>query len=172
MKLRLLNLFLSLALLTLTAHAQGPLKWVDVGVNGLTCSLCSRSVEMSLSRLDFVDHVDMSLEKTEGRVFLKPDWPYNMKEISKAVQTAGFSVRFLRMMINFNEVPVDQKGIFTFQNQRYEWLDFSRELAKGDVAVKLVDEGFIPKKENVNWKKKIAALDGADTGNTFHVTKE
>ena len=81
--------------LAISVDTFAGIKWIDVGVNGLTCSLCTRSVEMSIRRLDFVDTVMMSLETTEGRIYVKPDVPVNVEQIAKAVVNAGFSVRFI-----------------------------------------------------------------------------
>jgi len=44
---------------------------------------------------------------------------------------------------------------FIFQGQSYQWLEFKDGLAKGDVALKLVDEGFLTRKESSYWKKEI-----------------
>ena len=69
-------------------------KEVTVGVNGLTCSQCSRSVEMRIRKLAFVADVKMNLEHTEGRIFFKKGDKVNVDKIAAAVVDAGFSVRF------------------------------------------------------------------------------
>jgi copper chaperone CopZ len=149
---------LILLLLTVSAtQSWAGLKWIDVGVNGLTCSMCTRSVEMSLRRLDFVDSVVMSLETTEGRIFFKPNTPVNLNQLAKAVTNAGFSVRFLKLQITFDDIPLNSDGSFVFQGQPYQWLDF-KDKVKGAVALKLVDESFLPKKESTEWKKKFVTL--------------
>lgn len=143
------------------------IKWVDIGVNGLTCSMCTRSVEMSVRRLSFVDSVVMSLEKTEGRVYVKQGDPINLKAIAKAVVDAGFSVRFLRVEFVFNDIEVNQDGSFLYQGQQYIWLDYKNGSAKGDVSLKLVDDYFLPHKESSVWKKRIGDL----SQKAFHVVQ-
>src|SRR5688572_4382435 len=102
-------------------------KWADIGVNGLTCSICSRSVEMSLMRLDFVDRIAMSLETTEGRIFFKPDGPIDLNEIAKAVVNAGFSVRFIKLQMSFDDIPLNDDGSFIFRGQAFKWIDFQNK---------------------------------------------
>src|SRR5690606_37128157 len=65
------------------------------GVNGLTCSQCSRSVEMQLNKLDFVDSVQLDLEQTVGRIVPKAGAQVQPGYIAKAIKDAGFSIRFL-----------------------------------------------------------------------------
>jgi hypothetical protein len=166
LKIFLLLLFVSASL----SRSFGGLMWADVGVNGLTCSICSRSVEMSMRQLDFVDSVVMNLETTEGRIFFKPTTPIDFDQLAKAVVNAGFSVRFLKLQLDFTDIPVTSDGAFTFQGQTYQWLDFYSNV-KGQVALKLVDEHFLPKKEGSEWKKKLAGKNSAGDQKVLHVVR-
>jgi copper chaperone CopZ len=160
-----------IALSIITMHSFAGIKWVDIGVNGLTCSACTRSVEMSVSKLYFVESVEMSLEKTEGRIYVKEGEPINLKAIAQAVVDAGFSVRFLKVEFNFNDVTVHDDGTFNYQGQPYVWLEYKNGLAKSDILLKLVDEDFLPRKEGSLWKKKIASTNSANP-KAFHVVQE
>lgn len=153
MKNNLKLLFLTIMLvLGIDGVSFAGLKWVDVGVNGLTCSMCTRSVEMSLQKLFFVDSVIMSLENTEGRVYFKPGVPIDMNQVSKAVTDAGFSVRFVKMNINFDEIELKEDGTFVLDGQMFQWLDPPVKM-KGSLTVQLVSENFLPKKQRTEWKK-------------------
>lgn len=146
------------------------LRWIEVGINGMTCSACSRSVDMSISHLEFVDSVEMSLEKTTARVFVKGGKPINFKAIVEAVKDAGFSVDFVKLDFDFNDVSPDQEGNFTFQGQRFQCLQFSGSNDLKEIVLKLVDDGFLPRGESNQWKKKIKP---AGIGvRTIHVVQE
>jgi copper chaperone CopZ len=156
-----------------TKQSFAGIKWVDIGVDGLTCSMCSRSVEMSLRRLDFVDSVAMSLEKTEGRVYFNPTTPVNFDQLAKAVVNAGFSVRFVQIEFSFNDITVSNDGHFSYLGQAYEWLGFKNQMTQGAVTLKVVDENFLSKKERLQWKKKVSA--SSPQGNqkkVLHVVRE
>lgn len=86
-------------LLLHTSLCQARLTAVLIGVNGLTCSQCTRNVEMQLRRLPFVAEVHMNLEHTNGRIQLKEESGFTPERIVKAVQDAGFSVRYLKVLI-------------------------------------------------------------------------
>ncbi len=130
------------------------LKWIDVGINGLTCSLCTRSVDRSISRLEFVDSVNMSLENTEGRIYVKDVEVIDLKRITKAITDAGFSVRFVRLQFDLRDTRIDKNGVFNFKGQQYQWLQFKGNELPNNVTLILIDEGFLPRKESIQWKKK------------------
>lgn len=163
------TLLTALLLCSLTQSYAG-LKWADVGVNGLTCSMCSRSVEMSIRRLWFVDSVAMSLETTEARIFFKSNEPVDLRQLAKAVVNAGFSVRFIKLQLDFSDIPVSADGSFVFQGQRFEWLDFAAKL-NTPVALQLVDEYFLPKKQSAEWRKKLTSREVTASRNVLHVVQ-
>lgn len=96
-----------------------------VGVNGLTCSQCCRSVEMSLLRLPFVAGVEMNLEQTEGKITLKPGFEPNADRIAKAVDDAGFSVRFLKAELSYQVTDTTNAHCVSIQNRTYQLLEGS-----------------------------------------------
>jgi copper chaperone CopZ len=170
MRFKILTGLLLIGLIGFRSPANGGILWADVGVNGLTCSMCSRSVEMSIRKLDFVDRVEMNLEHTEGRVYFKPSALINLDQVAKAVVNAGFSVRFLEIGFDFSKTRVEGDGTFEFQGQQYKWLDFPGSVdAVGQVELKLVDEHFLSKKEGAEWKKKLSISDAPDRKKVLHV---
>ncbi len=72
---------------------------VRVGVNGLTCSQCTRSVEKKLRQLPFVADVSMNLANTSGEIRLKQGVAFRPEAISRAVRDAGFSLRFVHLLL-------------------------------------------------------------------------
>src|ERR1700744_1730275 len=89
-------LFITLLFCYCVFPASAQFQAVYIGVNGLTCSQCSRTVEMSIRKLDFVADVQMNLEHTEGKIILKKDKKADMDKVAQAVVNAGFSVRYLQ----------------------------------------------------------------------------
>lgn len=76
----------------------GQIEYLTVGINGLTCSQCSRSVELQLRKLDFIKDVDMNLQQTEGRITLQNSHTaIPFEAIAGAVKDAGFSIRLLKI---------------------------------------------------------------------------
>ncbi|WP_313989213.1 heavy metal-associated domain-containing protein [Xanthocytophaga flavus] len=100
---------------------------MEIGIDGLTCSLCSRSVEMSLRKLDFVQTVYMDLEKTQGRIYFKPELDPQPDKIAQAVKNAGYSVRFLTAV--FRLTAGSSKGkCFSIGKNTFQILPFRPDL--------------------------------------------
>jgi hypothetical protein len=166
-KLLLIPILLALAI---SSYAQ--LLAAKVGVNGLTCSMCTRSVEMSLRRLDFVDSVVMSLENTDGEIYFKKNYPINLKQLAKAVVDAGFSVRYVKIQFNLNNIQLEETGAFDFQGQDFIWLDYKKDPGKEPVWFTLIGDAFVPKSEMKRWKNKILNSANGSKRNIFHVYRE
>jgi copper chaperone CopZ len=76
----------------------------DLGIDGLTCSQCSKSVEKQLKKLDFVKEVDMQLATTRAIIQANETSIVSPDAISKAVINAGFSVRYLKLRFSSLEL--------------------------------------------------------------------
>jgi copper chaperone CopZ len=63
-----------------------------VSLNGLTCSQCSRSVEMALRRVAFIQSIKMDLQKPAAQLTFKKNRKIDFAKIAKAVKDAGFSI--------------------------------------------------------------------------------
>ncbi|WP_181358437.1 heavy-metal-associated domain-containing protein [Taibaiella chishuiensis] len=101
-----------------TAGAQ--FRQASIGINGLTCSQCSRSVEMQLRKLNFISDVDMDLEHKNGVLHFKTNSKVDMKAIAGAVKDAGFSVRYLKADIDMDQVtPAENGACFKIRGDVY-----------------------------------------------------
>ena len=97
--------------LLVKSHAQ--FTQLDLGINGLTCSQCSRSVDMQLRKLAFVQGVQMDLKHTQAIIQLKKEERVNIAAVAKAVEDAGFSVRYLKAKV--------QPGFFVKETKQDCW---------------------------------------------------
>lgn len=126
----------------------------EVSVNGLTCSQCSRSVELALKRLPFVESVAMNLQEPKAVVVFKKNTGINFFNLAKAVQDAGFSVRSIKAKFlpskndwtetscfNSNGTLYYRKGIDNVANKNYNVL--------------LLGKGLISKTELDKYKHKV-----------------
>ncbi|MBK7651686.1 MAG: heavy-metal-associated domain-containing protein [Flammeovirgaceae bacterium] len=110
-------------------------------------------MDKSISRIEFVDSVTMSLENTDGRIYVKDVEAINLKRITKAITDAGFSVRFVRLQFDFRDTQIDKDGFFSFKGQRYQWLQFKSNALPNSVTLTLIDEGSFLRKKAINGKR-------------------
>lgn len=138
-----------LAAMSSFLHAQ--VISASVGVNGLTCSQCSRSVEMQLRKLPFVKTVTMNLKQTEGSLEFKDGAKVDFSRIAEAVKNAGFSVRFLTAEIDMGKVSRNDKG-FKIGNDFY-FVSSSSDLNNlSVVTIRFLGKTYSSDKKNNSFK--------------------
>jgi copper chaperone CopZ len=123
-----------------------------IGINGLTCSQCSRSVEMQLRKLSFVKDVKMNLEQTSGTIFFKENKKVNIKSIADAVKDAGFSVRFLKAEINKAALNISEQGCFNLDGNSYNILSPSSIPSKAILTLQFVGKDYLPGSDLKRYK--------------------
>lgn len=161
-------LVLVTCLLAGTANAQ--FQQVELGVNGLTCSMCTRSVEMRLRRLPFVEEVTMDLAHTNGVVTMKPNKKADLEAIAKAVKEAGFSVRYLKAAVPFHETSATTGGCYALKNATLSFADAPKQPLDGVVTVQFLGEDFLPKTDYKKWAPKLKNGCGRANGSVYYVT--
>jgi copper chaperone CopZ len=71
------------------------IKKVSLVASGLTCSMCSKAIFKSLTKLDFVDEVKVDIEQSKFVLTFKSGKTVVIDQIKSAVADAGFSVQSL-----------------------------------------------------------------------------
>ncbi len=148
---RILPVLFFLIFIQLKSNAQ--FASAEIGVDGLTCSACTRSVEMSIRKLSFVDSVSMNLEHTEGKIIFKKGSKVDIEKIAKAVEDAGFSLRSLTAEITIDGLKTSNDFCWDYQNNVYHFVKMpaNTEL-KGPVKLKFIGGEFMSNKEFKTWK--------------------
>jgi copper chaperone CopZ len=141
-----------------------------MGVNGLTCSQCSRSVEMSIRKLDFVQDVIMNLQNTEGKIILKTGAKVDVKKIAKAVVDAGFSVRYINAGFIFENTPITNGFCYPFEGQQFQFIKVDSKIVTGEVTLKFLGKNFQASKDYKIWKKELLATCPKSQGEILYVT--
>lgn len=139
--------FFVLLLTALGAKAQ--FTEAKIGVNGLTCSQCSRNVEMRLRKLDFVKDVKMNLEHTEGTIIFKENAKVNMDKVAQAVIDAGFSLRFLSATFHFTGNL--NGNCFSYGGDSYQLVSNTTKKPDGIISLKFLGKNYLSKKEYKQW---------------------
>ena len=82
-------LFIAIAF-SLATNAQ--VTKVSLQASGLTCSMCSNSINKALKTLDFVLKVDADIKTYTFEILFKPNSNVDFDMIKKKVENAGFTV--------------------------------------------------------------------------------
>jgi copper chaperone CopZ len=122
-----------------------------IGVNGLTCSACSKSVEIALRKLPFVDSVKMDLQKTEAQIFFKKGAKVEIEKLAKAVTDAGFSVRSMNAAYSFANTEVTDNACISIGGNNYQFVKTSSKMLNGVVSLKFIGTQYMSKTDYNSW---------------------
>ena len=158
------------AFLLLSVRASANYTWAMLGVDGLTCSQCSRSVEMSIRKLSFVQDVEMDLANTEAKITFKLAAKVDIQKIAQAVYDAGFSVRYLSAGFVFDNTGVVNNTCFPFEGNQLQFIKVSPQVLKGEVTLKFIGKKFISAKEYKKWQSSLIPVCDKTKGEILYVT--
>ena len=144
--------------------AQGQFKSVEMGIDGLTCSMCSRSVEMSLVKLDFIDRVEMDLNSNRSEIFFHEGMYVSIDKVAQAVIDAGFSVAYLNALFDFKEQTIDTHTCWNYAYETYQFLEVSQPQLKGETVLKFIGTNFLSRNELKKWKARLSAAKNKGCG--------
>lgn len=143
---------------------------VYIGVNGLTCSQCTRTVELSIRKLGFVKDVQMNLEHTEGAIVLDQSKPVDIEQVAQAVFDAGFSVRYLHVDFLAKDEVALSGSCFNYLDDQYVFTILPKTPLKGTIKLKFIGKKFMPKSEYREMRKYMNVHCGNIAGKVYHVT--
>ena len=137
-------IFLSL-LAASTLQAQ--VKKVTIQASGLTCSMCSNSINKSLKSIPYVDRVTANIKNSSFEITFKPNVVINYDQLKKKVEDAGFSLAKFTATVNFDEQKVENDAHVILQNTVYHFLNVKEQEVKGDKTIQLLDKGYVSSKD-------------------------
>lgn len=96
------------------AQAQSPVTFnhATLYLEGLTCSLCSYSVQDQLMRLGIIQDIQMDLNANQARLTFLPYAQVRWELLRKAVERAGFSLAKIELRIVLEENGLQQLLLF------------------------------------------------------------
>jgi copper chaperone CopZ len=133
--------------MTFTVATNGQVTKVSLQASGLTCSMCSNSINKALKTLDFVLQVDADIKTYTFEISFKPNSKVDFDMIKKKVENAGFTVCGFVATILFNNVRVVNSQPVTIEDKTFLFVNMKDQLLNGVKKVKLLDKGFVSQKE-------------------------
>lgn len=133
-------------------QVQAQFTQAEVSVNGLTCSQCSRSVEMALKRLDFIAKVEMDLQQPAAHIVFKKGKAIDFSKLAAAVRDAGFSVRAVKAKM---AIPDAVTGACFLDNKIVYFNAGDGGLLQQGSSLLLLASDLISKAELEKYKKQI-----------------
>ncbi|RYY49864.1 MAG: copper chaperone [Chitinophagaceae bacterium] len=139
------KLFVIIALFFST-FAQAQVSKVTLQASGLTCSMCSNSINKALQTLPFVDKVMANIKTSSFDVSFKPGAAVNFDQLKKKVEDAGFFVANLTATANFNNMIVKKDEHYNVGGMNIHFLNANGQVLSGEQTFQVVDKGYVSAK--------------------------
>lgn len=120
---------------------------VSLQASGLTCSMCSNSINKALKTLDFVLQVEADIKTYTFDISFKPNSHIDFDMIKKRVENAGFTVSGFVATIHFNNVQIINSKPVTIEDKTFLFTNMKDQPLNGIKKVKVLDKGFVSPKE-------------------------
>jgi len=140
------KLFIVVALIVSMATKAQVTK-VYLQASGLTCSMCSNSINKALKTLDFVEEVNANLKDYTFEISFTEKGRIDFNRIRAKVENAGFSVSRFAATIYFDHIQLKAEQPLLIGNQTLLFVGVKDQLLSGEKQVRVVDEGFLSAKE-------------------------
>jgi copper chaperone CopZ len=164
--MKTLKIFIIMFFLSATV-AKAQFTKAELQVSGLTCALCAKSTEKALRALPFVGDIKTDLIRNTYLITFKDDVPVSFEQISKKVQSSGFSVNSLKATYNFDNTKVADNN-FSYGGDTYKLLNPANKPTSGAVNVTVVDQGFAPKSVSKKYLGQVTDTAPA-SGRIYHL---
>ncbi len=153
-----------MAALIFSIAANAQVTKVSLQASGLTCSMCSNSINKALKTVDFVDKIDANIKTSTFYVTFKKGKKIDFDLLKKKVEDAGFSVASFVADVQFNNVQVNNQSVIV-GDKTFFLINSKDQILNGTKAVRVIDKGFVSSKE---YKKN--SLQSAADKDVYHAT--
>lgn len=132
-------------------NSWGQYQSVTIGIDGLTCSLCSNNVEKMLRQLSFIEKVEMDLNELKASITFFPNQKVEINKIAQKVIDAGYSLRYLKATFYFNSLLANNNVTFHFEDNLYTFINVKEKFLNGWCEIQFIGKKYLSKKEYKNW---------------------
>lgn len=153
-----IKIFISLVTLFSSTITSAQFVSAEIGVSGLTCSACTRSVEKSIRKLDFVKDVQMNLKEANGKILFKEGATVSIEKVAKAVQHAGYSVNSMKAIFYFQTLSVSDNFCYSYQSSQFQFVKTGNRTLSGNVELRFIGKDFMDNKEYKTWSELLIPM--------------
>lgn len=135
-----------IAAILFSVSVQAQVTKVSLQASGLTCSMCSNSINKSLKSLDYVEKVMANIKSSTFDITFKPGATVNFDQLKKKVEDAGFFVANLTATVQFSNLVIEKDEHYNVAGMNIHFLNAKGQVLNGEQAIQVVDKGYVSAK--------------------------
>ena len=150
------NIFVYISLFLFALNANAQIAKAEIIATGLTCSMCSNSINKQFKALAEVDKVETDLNTNTFTVYLKKDTKITPRILKERVEKAGFFVGSMVVTMQFENLNISDNLSVIQDNLSLIFIDSKPKTLNGETRIKILDKGFVTQKEYKKLSKLYA----------------
>jgi len=157
--------------LFIQSAAVAQIQSVSLQASGLTCSMCSRAIYKSLKKVPDVAKVKEDIQHSSYHIEFNNPNSVSLESLKKAVQDAGFSVAWMQVKINFENVEIASDSSLKLNDFVFYFVDIRKQKLNGEKKLLILDKDYILENDRKKYAGSYESRPVADgSGKVFHVT--
>lgn len=145
----------AILVMTTSIKSYAQIAKAEIIATGLTCSMCSNSINKQLKSLAEVDSVATDLNTNTFTVFLKKDNNIKPRVLKERVEKAGFFVGSMVVTMSFDNLKIEDNLTIKKEDVTLVFVDAKAKTLNGETKVRVLDKGFVTQKE---YKKLVKSF--------------
>lgn len=146
-KLNLKTIILAILIMVVSPQSYSQISKVEIVATGLTCSMCSKSINNQLKAIPEVDSINTDLNTNTFIVFLKKGTNIKPRTLKERVEKAGFFVGSMIATMTFDNLKIEDNSTFNKDGLNLIFVDPKTKILNGKIRLKILDRGFVTQKE-------------------------
>lgn len=140
------NFILIIAFISFSIAGNAQIVKADLQASGLTCSMCSKSINKALQTVLFIESVETDINNNLFTIVFKPGVKPDLDILKKKVADAGFSVANLWVYANFNQQQIKNDTHINLNGVNIHFLNVKDQVISGEKKIQVVDKDFLTAK--------------------------
>ena len=127
-----IHLYMMVFGLFIQSAAIAQIQSVSLQASGLTCSMCSRAIYKSLKKVPEVAKVKEDIQHSSYHIEFSNPNSVSLENLKKAVQDAGFSVAWMQVKVNFENVEIASDSSVKLNDFVFYFVDIRKQKLNGE----------------------------------------
>lgn len=140
------NFILIIALILFSITGKAQIVKADLQASGLTCSMCSKSINTALKTLIFIESVETDINNNLFTITFKQGIKPEFDLLKKKVADAGFSVANLWIYATFNQQQIKNDAHINLEGINIHFLNVKDQVISGEKKIQIVEKDFLTAK--------------------------
>lgn len=152
-----------------TSFAQ--ISKVEIIATGLTCSMCSNAINKQLKAMPEVEKVMIDLNTNTFVVHLQKNSNMTPQILRNSIEKTGFFVGSMILTMDVDNIQLKDNSSFKNATGTYVLVAPSEKNANGSLRLKVLNNGFVTKKEYKQSAKQLSKYSSFGTAEGTYLVK-